>query len=185
MSALQDRLAGTFRLVSLESRRSDGVVGHPLGEGVDGTFMFDRAGNFAVQLMGTRPMAMFGTYVIDEARRTFTLTPVNALDAAMIGTEVLRHVDPGNGRRCTCSHARPDRRRDAIDRQRSSRWRKIWPPRSVLAGDVVQPFVALGDGDPRARLSGRARRGGLAHGGLRIRRAGTHRRRPPFADAGR
>ncbi len=97
MSALQDRLAGTFRLVSLESRRSDGVVGHPLGEGVDGTFMFDRAGNFAVQLTGTRPMAMFGTYVVDETQRTFTLTPVGALDPAMIGTEVLRHVDPGNG----------------------------------------------------------------------------------------
>lgn len=96
MGALQDRLAGTFRLVSLESRRTDGVVGHPFGDQVDGTFMFDRAGNFAVQLMGSGSMAMFGTYVVDEAERTFTLTPTNALDPALVGTKVLRHVEPGD-----------------------------------------------------------------------------------------
>ena len=45
MTALQNRLAGTFHLVSLETRRSDGVVSHPFGEQVVGSFMFDRAGN--------------------------------------------------------------------------------------------------------------------------------------------
>jgi len=97
MTALQDRLAGTFQLVSLETRRSDGVVSHPFGRQVIGLFMFDRAGNFAVQLMGEHAMAMFGTYVVDETQRTFTLTPVGALDPALIGTDVVRHVDPGDG----------------------------------------------------------------------------------------
>jgi Lipocalin-like domain len=88
MTALQNRLAGTFHLVSLETRRSDGVVSHPFGEQVVGSFMFDRAGNFAVQLMGKRAMAMFGTYVVDESQRTFTLTPrFSAHDPALIGTE--------------------------------------------------------------------------------------------------
>ena len=96
VTALQDRLAGTFHLVSLETRRSDGVVSSPFGRGVIGLFMFDRAGNFAVQLMGDHAMAMFGTYVVDETQRTFTLTPVGALDRALIGTEVVRHVDPGH-----------------------------------------------------------------------------------------
>jgi hypothetical protein len=97
MSALQDRLAGTFHLVSLETRQADGVVSHPFGEQVIGVFMFDRAGNYAVQLVGTHSMAMFGTYVVDEMQRTFTLTPVGALDPALVGTEVLRHVDAGDG----------------------------------------------------------------------------------------
>jgi Lipocalin-like domain len=97
MTPLQDRLAGTFQLVSLETRRSDGVVSHPFGRRVIGSFMFDRAGNFAVQLMGDQPMAMFGTYAVDETQRTFTLTPAGALDPAVIGTEVIRHVEPGDG----------------------------------------------------------------------------------------
>jgi hypothetical protein len=97
MTALQDRLAGTFHLVSLETRRSDGVVSYPLGKQVVGSFMFDRAGNFAVQLMGEHAVAMFGTYVVDESQRTFTLTPLAAHDPALIGTDVVRHVEPGDG----------------------------------------------------------------------------------------
>ena len=97
MTALQDRLAGTFHLVSLETRRSDGVVSLPFGRQVIGSFMFARSGHFAVQLMGAQAMAMFGTYVVDETRRTFTLTPIGALDPALIGTEVVRSVDAGDG----------------------------------------------------------------------------------------
>jgi len=91
--ALQDELAGTFRLVSLETRRVDGGVSWPFGRDVTGMFTFDRAGNYSVQLFGESSMAMFGTYVVDDAQQTFTLTPTAALDPAMIGTEVLRHVD--------------------------------------------------------------------------------------------
>jgi hypothetical protein len=35
---------------------------------------------------------MFGTYVVDDEHRTFTLTPRAAADPQLIGTEVLRHV---------------------------------------------------------------------------------------------
>ena len=38
------------------------------------------------------PWATFGTYVVDDGRRTFTLTPRGAADPDVIGTEVLRHV---------------------------------------------------------------------------------------------
>jgi len=91
--ALQDELAGTFRLVSLETRRADGGVSWPFGRYVTGMFTFDRACNYSVQLFGESKMAMFGTYVVDDAQQTFTLTPAAALDPAMVGTEVLRHVD--------------------------------------------------------------------------------------------
>ena len=61
--------------------------------------MFDSAGRYSVQL--TNPdrsgdqssfLATFGTYVVDDDRRTFTLTPQGAADRHLIGTEVLRHV---------------------------------------------------------------------------------------------
>ena len=96
---LRDELVGTFDLVALESRRSDGAVTHPYGDRPIGMFVFDRAGRFSVQL--TAPdrspnqvgyVAMFGSYVVDEEHRTFTLTPRGAADPQLIGTEVLRHV---------------------------------------------------------------------------------------------
>ena len=62
-------------------------------------FMFDSTGRYSVQLAdpdGTREqsgyLATFGTYVVDDDRRTFTLTPRGAADPDLIGTEVLRHV---------------------------------------------------------------------------------------------
>ena len=123
MTALQGRLAGTFHLVSLETRRSDGVVSHPFGEQVVGSFMFDRAGNFAVQLMGEHAMAMFGTYVVDESQRTFTLTPLGALDPALIGTEVVRHVDPGDGDVAVFST--PVQVTDGMESTTFITWRKV------------------------------------------------------------
>ena len=65
---LQDELVGTFELVALESRRSDGDVTHPYGERPVGMFMFDPTGRYSVQLAdpdGTREqsgyLATFGT----------------------------------------------------------------------------------------------------------------------------
>ena len=96
---LQDELVGTFELVALESRRSDGEITHPYGEHPIGMFMFDSAGHYSVQLTdpGRRRdqpsfLATFGTYVVDDDRRIFILTPHGAADANLIGTEVLRHV---------------------------------------------------------------------------------------------
>ena len=96
---LQDELVGTFELVALESRRSDGDITHPYGEQPIGLFVFDATGRYSVQL--TDPdrrrdessyLATFGTYVVDNDRRTFILTPHGAADPNLIGTEVLRHV---------------------------------------------------------------------------------------------
>ena len=96
---LQDELVGTFELVALESRRSDGEITHPYGDHPIGMFMFDSAGRYSVQL--TDPdrtpehgnyVATFGTYVVAEDRRAFILTPRGAADPQLIGTEVLRHV---------------------------------------------------------------------------------------------
>ncbi len=96
---LQDELPGTFELVSLETRRSDGAITRPFGDRPIGMFVFDRAGRFSVQLTDGDPtrnhggyVAMFGSYVVDERQRTFTATPRGAIDANMVGTEVLRHV---------------------------------------------------------------------------------------------
>jgi len=94
---LQDELAGTFELVALESRRSGGEVSRPFGDQPIGMFVFDRAGRFSVQLTASSNpggyVGMFGTYVVDDERATFTLTPRAAADPQLIGTEVLRHVE--------------------------------------------------------------------------------------------
>jgi hypothetical protein len=96
---LRDELIGTFELVALESRRSDGVISHPYGDRPTGIFMFDAAGRFSVQL--TDPdrspdrggyVAMFGTYVTADDPPTFTLTPHGAADVQLIGADVVRHV---------------------------------------------------------------------------------------------
>ena len=96
---LQDELVGTFELVALESRRSDGEITHPYGDHPIGMFMFDPSGLYSVQLTDPdRPpdqgnyLASFGAYVVAEHRRVFILTPRGASDPQLIGTEVLRHV---------------------------------------------------------------------------------------------
>ena len=49
---LQDELVGTFELVALESRRSDGEITHPFGDHPIGIFMFDSAGRYSVRADG-------------------------------------------------------------------------------------------------------------------------------------
>jgi hypothetical protein len=96
---LKDELVGTFELVGLESRHSDGVITRPYGDHPIGIFMFDVSGRFSVQVTApegiprlTNYLAMFGTYDVDEDRRAFILTPRGAADPRLIGTEVLRYV---------------------------------------------------------------------------------------------
>jgi hypothetical protein len=98
-------LIGTFELVHLETRRSDGQVFAVLGDAPIGLFMFDAGGNYSVQLMsaehasgaggGTTPgyVATWGTYVVDEDAQTFTLTPEGGLDPSAVGTQIVRQVD--------------------------------------------------------------------------------------------
>jgi hypothetical protein len=97
---LRDRLIGTFRLVSLEVHRSDGEISRPFGDHPLGMFIFDRDGNFSVQLMSPGGdaaaegyVAMWGTYEVDEDQQTFTLTPEGALQPALFGVATVRHVN--------------------------------------------------------------------------------------------
>jgi Lipocalin-like domain len=103
VAVLANLLVGTFRLVSLEARRSDGEISHPFGRNPLGMFIFDRDGNLAVQLMSTDQTgdegtagsgftAMFGTYLVDEGQQTFRASLEGASHSALIGTEILRYV---------------------------------------------------------------------------------------------
>jgi hypothetical protein len=99
---LSERLVGTFELVNLETRRSDGRVAPVLGTAPIGLFVFDGGGNYSVQLMsaehagasGTAAgyVGHWGTYVVDEGARTFTLTPQGGVDRGTIGTTIVRQV---------------------------------------------------------------------------------------------
>jgi Lipocalin-like domain len=133
VALLQDLLAGTFHLVSLEARRSDGEVGHPLGRNPIGMFIFDRAGNFAVQLMNpdvtdgvaTAFTGMFGTYVVDEERQTFTATPVGASHPSLIGVEILRHVRTADG---LAVFNTPTQTTEGIESTTYITWQKVSSP---------------------------------------------------------
>lgn len=75
-------------MVATAFQGMDTVVGH---------FVHVRSrGQFAVQIVGEHAMALFGTHVVVETQQTFTLAPVSALDPALIGTEVVRHIHPGH-----------------------------------------------------------------------------------------
>ena len=90
---ISQRFIGTWELVTSEFRTPDGKVTYPLGEKAVGILMYDSGGRFAAQLMrpdrpkfasgdmrGGTPeetktaadgyVAYFGTYDVDEKRRT-------------------------------------------------------------------------------------------------------------------
>ena len=102
---LKDQLVGSFRLVSLETRRVDGRVDRPMGDAPTGLFMFGPDGHYSVQLGPDQAtdgavmpyVAMWGTYSVDEQARTFTLTPDGALDPMLIGATIVRRVDFRDG----------------------------------------------------------------------------------------
>ncbi|MDQ1424326.1 MAG: hypothetical protein QOD72_1824 [Acidimicrobiaceae bacterium] len=135
VALLKDLLVGTFRLVSLEARRSDGEISHPLGINPIGVFMFDGDGNFAVQLMnsvrssheaavGAASIALFGTYKVDEDQQTFTATPEGAADPALIGTSFLRHVHFGDG---VAVFNTPAQTTDGLETTTYITWKKVSP----------------------------------------------------------
>ena len=105
---LKDRLVGTWGLVSLETRRSDGTTSHLLGLSPKGRFMFDADGNFAAQLMNPDRqdgnsagyVANWGVYQVDEEQQTFTLDFVGSVQPATVGLRTVRHVNfqDGDGR---------------------------------------------------------------------------------------
>ena len=97
---LKDHLVGTWGLVSLETRHSDGTTTHRLGLNATGRFMFDADGNFSAQLMNPdrqdgNPegyVANWGEYEVDEEQQTFTLTFVGSVQPATVGLRTVRHV---------------------------------------------------------------------------------------------
>jgi hypothetical protein len=102
---LKDRLVGTWGLVSLETRRSDGTTAHMLGLNPQGRFMFDADGNFAAQLADPdRPdgdsagyVANWGVYQVDEEAQTFTLDFIGSVHPATVGLRTVRHVTFSDG----------------------------------------------------------------------------------------
>lgn len=98
---LKDRLVGTWGLVSLETRRSDGTTSYLLGPSPRGRFMFDAEGNFTAQLMNPDRqddnsggyIANWGVYQVDEERQTFTLDFIGSAQLATIGLRTVRHVN--------------------------------------------------------------------------------------------
>lgn len=132
---LANLLVGTFRLVSLEARRSNGEISYPVGRNPIGVFIFDPDGNFAVQLMNSGhteanasngSTAMFGTYRVDESKQTFTLTPVGASHAALVGTEILRHVRLSDG---LAIFNTPPQMSDGVETTTYITWKKVSPSR--------------------------------------------------------
>jgi hypothetical protein len=76
-----------------------------MGPKPTGMFIFDKDGNFSVQLHNPdRPSAadnqsafsgygaLWGTYEADEARQIFTLITEGCLQPALIGSRTVRHV---------------------------------------------------------------------------------------------
>ena len=102
---LNDRLVGTWALISLEVRRSDGTLTHPLGPSPAGRFMFDADGNFSAQSMNPDRrdddpggyMAIWGVYEVDEERQVFTLSFIGSNQPASIGARTVRHVNFKDG----------------------------------------------------------------------------------------
>jgi hypothetical protein len=102
---LKDRLVGTWALISLEVRRSDGTMTHPLGPSPAGRFMFDANGNFSAQSMNPDRldvdpggyMGIWGMYEVDDARQVFILTFIGSNQPASIGVRTVRHVNFKDG----------------------------------------------------------------------------------------
>ena len=71
----RDQFSGIWRLVSFEFRLADGIVIHPMGEGVTGILIYDPSGFMALQLMEPdRPKFESGDWLRgtpDEVRAAF------------------------------------------------------------------------------------------------------------------
>jgi hypothetical protein len=93
---LRDELAGTWRLVSLATRRADGEVTYPFGSRPVGFFVFGAAGQYSVQLADSGQtagyVASLGTYEVDEDQQAFTLMAMAGSDPRGVGVPTVRRV---------------------------------------------------------------------------------------------
>lgn len=122
---LSEQLVGTWRLISRETRRPDGSVSHAYSEHPVGQLMYDAAGNMSVAFMRPdRPkfagsdksqgtpaeiraacdgfQAYFGTYEINEEKKTVTHHVAGSLFPNWEGTSQTRFVKL-SGNRLTLS----------------------------------------------------------------------------------
>ncbi len=99
--SLQEQLVGTWALVSVDNIYPDSSRVHPYGDEPQGLLIFDTKGNYAIQILkATRPKIVsgdknkctpeenammvqgsnshFGTYAVDEARKTITFNIAHA-----------------------------------------------------------------------------------------------------------
>lgn len=107
------RFTGAWRLLSCETRDSDGRVEYPFGERPGGQLLYDGAGNMSAQLgktnrarftasdpaLGTDAevrdafagyIAYFGTYSIDESKQAVTHHVVGASFPNWVGVDLVR-----------------------------------------------------------------------------------------------
>lgn len=107
------RFTGAWRLLSCETRDSNGQVDYPFGERPGGQLLYDGAGNMSAQLGKTNParfaakdpalatdvevraafdgyIAYFGTYFVDESKRAVTHHVVGASFPNWVGGDLVR-----------------------------------------------------------------------------------------------
>jgi len=116
------RFTGAWRLLSCETRDSNGQVEYPFGEQPGGQLLYDGAGNMSAQLgrtnrarftsrdpaLGTDAevrdafdgyIAYFGTYSIDESKRAVTHHVIGASFPNWVGVDLVRlYVFDDSGR---------------------------------------------------------------------------------------
>jgi hypothetical protein len=98
-----DQFVGAWRLVALEHSDANGKTSRC---DCTGMFVFTRDGHAAVQVMDHHPAAgaesgysqggyeaTFGSYVVDERTRTFTLRVEGALARSLIGKDLPRRYE--------------------------------------------------------------------------------------------
>jgi len=124
----KDEFVGTWKLVSLEVRQSDGQIVYPYGRDVIGVISYDARGNMSVQLMRSdRPafaindpqkgtpeeikaafegfISYFGTYEIDEEKGAVTHRVRGSSFPNWVGSDQIRFFE-FSGNRLTL-RARP------------------------------------------------------------------------------
>lgn len=115
----REQLIGAWRLVSLDEPGPDGKVNSI--EGLTGTLIYTRDGHMSVQIMYPPSSsavsndyvlngyeASFGSYDIDEAKRTVTHHVQGSITHGLVGKDLTRVYQVTGNRRLIIKSTRPD-----------------------------------------------------------------------------